>query len=78
MIETLLILSAITLYFALQYNFIWFLGLVVFNLIFAKSVALKLILVLVPGLYCYEAVDYYAAVVHRAPLTFDLLKARSK
>lgn len=76
--EILLILAAIATYFTLSYNFPWFLVVVAFNLIVGKSLIIKLFLVAMATYYIYDAVDYYSDALHRAPLTFDLLKARSQ
>lgn len=77
MIECLIVL-AVLFYFAANYNFFWFLGIVALNLLLAKSLVFKIALVLIAAYYVYDAVDMFTEAVHRAPITFDLLKARGR
>jgi hypothetical protein len=76
-IEISVTILAIAIYYTLQYNFLWFFGLVAFNVVFAKSLAFKVALLIIAGYYCYEAIDYTAYAIHRAPVTFDLLAVRN-
>jgi hypothetical protein len=77
MIE-LLIIGAVLVYVAVSYNFFWMLSVVGFQLLFAKSLAFKIALLLVAGWYVYEGADYLSYALHLAPVQFDLLKERGR